>query len=232
MDGERLAGVARARRSEPTRRGPALHRPLVPIDGPDQSGRGGVGAFDHDGFGAHRPAPELLDTFTPAMVPSIPYTSSRSSSNVRSAEQGRAPTSSQPWGRSGDPATDATTARRRRRTRLRTTARADRPTDGVRDPRRHDPGLGEVPTPEGVGAGFDAMAGQTLEFSPLVQSTDRQADSRARPFSRRALMIARPARVLMRARNPCLRARRRVLGWKVRFKAAPRIHGWQRTAAA
>jgi hypothetical protein len=70
------------------------------------------------------------------------------------------------------------------------------------------------------------MAGQTLEFSPLVQSTDRQADSRARPFSRRALMIARPARVLMRARNPCLRARRRVLGWKVRFKAAPKIHGW------
>jgi hypothetical protein len=38
-----------------------------------------------------------------------------------------------------------------------------------------------------------------------------------RPLSRLALMIARPARVRMRARKPCLRARRRVLGWNVRF---------------
>lgn len=36
-------------------------------------------------------------------------------------------------------------------------------------------------------------------------------------------MIARPARVRMRARKPCLRARRLVLGWKVRFTAAPEI---------
>jgi hypothetical protein len=38
-----------------------------------------------------------------------------------------------------------------------------------------------------------------------------------RPLSRLALMIARPARVRMRARKPCLRARRRVFGWNVRF---------------
>jgi len=36
-------------------------------------------------------------------------------------------------------------------------------------------------------------------------------------------MMARPARVRMRARKPCLRARRRVLGWKVRFTEAPGI---------
>jgi hypothetical protein len=30
-------------------------------------------------------------------------------------------------------------------------------------------------------------------------------------------MIDRPARVFMRARNPCFFARRRVFGWNVRF---------------
>jgi hypothetical protein len=38
-----------------------------------------------------------------------------------------------------------------------------------------------------------------------------------RPLDRRFAKIARPARVRMRARKPCLRARRRLLGWKVRF---------------
>ena len=45
----------------------------------------------------------------------------------------------------------------------------------------------------------------------------RQADRRARPLARRFLSTARPARVLIRARKPCLRARRRLLGWNVRF---------------
>ena len=44
-----------------------------------------------------------------------------------------------------------------------------------------------------------------------------QADSLARPRRRRLRTISRPARVRMRARKPCLRARRRLLGWKVRF---------------
>ena len=35
-------------------------------------------------------------------------------------------------------------------------------------------------------------------------------------------MIARPARVRWRARKPCLRERRRLLGWKVRFMGGPR----------
>jgi hypothetical protein len=41
----------------------------------------------------------------------------------------------------------------------------------------------------------------------------RQAESRFRPLARRRLRISRPARVDMRARKPCLRFRRRTLGW-------------------
>ena len=37
------------------------------------------------------------------------------------------------------------------------------------------------------------------------------------PRLRRAEMIARPARVRMRRRNPWVRLRRRLLGWKVRL---------------
>jgi hypothetical protein len=47
--------------------------------------------------------------------------------------------------------------------------------------------------------------------------TRPQADRRFLPFALRALIIACPARVDIRARNPCLRARFRRLGWKVRF---------------
>jgi hypothetical protein len=44
-----------------------------------------------------------------------------------------------------------------------------------------------------------------------------QADSFSRPLRRRAAKIDRPARVRMRSRNPCVRARRRLFGWKVRL---------------
>lgn len=42
-------------------------------------------------------------------------------------------------------------------------------------------------------------------------------------------MIARPARVRMRARKPCLRALRRVLGWNVRFTVTGYLLGKCRT---
>jgi hypothetical protein len=48
-----------------------------------------------------------------------------------------------------------------------------------------------------------ARAGQTL--------------TRERPLRRRAASIARPARVRMRSRNPCVFARRRLFGWNVRL---------------
>jgi hypothetical protein len=40
-----------------------------------------------------------------------------------------------------------------------------------------------------------------------------QADRALRPLRRRAEMIARPARVRIRSRKPCVRARRRLFGW-------------------
>jgi hypothetical protein len=46
-----------------------------------------------------------------------------------------------------------------------------------------------------------------------------QTASRARPLARRALMTARPPRVFMRSRKPCVRARRVLEGWYVRFMA-------------
>ena len=40
-----------------------------------------------------------------------------------------------------------------------------------------------------------------------------QAARRPRPLDRRLLRMARPARVRIRNRKPCVLARRRVLGW-------------------
>ena len=47
-----------------------------------------------------------------------------------------------------------------------------------------------------------------------------QADSRSRPLRRRLARIARPARVRIRRRNPCVLARRRLFGWNVRLLTA------------
>ncbi len=47
------------------------------------------------------------------------------------------------------------------------------------------------------------------------QARGRQAASRSRPLRRRAARIARPARVRIRRRKPCVLCRRRLFGWKV-----------------
>ena len=44
-----------------------------------------------------------------------------------------------------------------------------------------------------------------------------QALSRSRPLRLRAARMARPARVRMRSRKPCVLARRRLFGWNVRL---------------
>jgi hypothetical protein len=44
-----------------------------------------------------------------------------------------------------------------------------------------------------------------------------QALSRSRPLRLRAARTARPARVRMRSRKPCVLARRRLFGWNVRL---------------
>jgi hypothetical protein len=44
-----------------------------------------------------------------------------------------------------------------------------------------------------------------------------QTPNRFRPFARRRLSTRRPPLVSIRTRNPWVRLRRRVFGWKVRF---------------
>lgn len=55
-----------------------------------------------------------------------------------------------------------------------------------------------------------------------------QAESRSRPLRRRAATMARPARVRMRSRNPWVRARRRLFGWKVRLPLLTAKFSWSR----
>ena len=65
--------------------------------------------------------------------------------------------------------------------------------------------------------------GATLLRDWTPEEPAAYAVRRERPLDRRLAIIDRPARVRIRARNPCLRARRRLLGWKVRFMVrAPR----------
>lgn len=54
---------------------------------------------------------------------------------------------------------------------------------------------------------------------PEPARTD-QADRERRPLRRRPDTMARPARVRIRKRKPCTRARRRLFGWKVRLPLA------------
>lgn len=49
-----------------------------------------------------------------------------------------------------------------------------------------------------------------------------QAVRRLRPLARRRAMTCLPRRVLIRALNPCVRFRRRTLGWNVRFMGSSR----------
>ncbi len=67
-----------------------------------------------------------------------------------------------------------------------------------------------------------ALPGHQPKVVATGQSSGRgeqasQADRRLRPLLRRAARIARPARVRMRSRNPWVRDRRRLFGWKVRL---------------
>jgi hypothetical protein len=55
---------------------------------------------------------------------------------------------------------------------------------------------------------------------PAVGDRADHAERRRRPLARRAFSTARPLRVAIRWRNPCLRERRRLFGWNVRFTHA------------
>jgi len=70
--------------------------------------------------------------------------------------------------------------------------------------------------PEHFAAQSPTIAANCREISGIPTTID-QALSRWRPLRRRAFTMPRPALVDMRCRKPCLRARRRLLGWNVRF---------------
>jgi len=54
-------------------------------------------------------------------------------------------------------------------------------------------------------------------FSAWAESYSLLTVRRLRPLTRRRLITKRPFFVLIRTRNPCVRLRCRVFGWKVRF---------------
>jgi hypothetical protein len=65
---------------------------------------------------------------------------------------------------------------------------------------------------------------------PAGSTTGPQAESSERPLRRRADRMARPARVRMRRRKPCVFARRRLFGWKVRLLTLFSVTGQARMA--
>src|SRR5947209_753466 len=96
---------------------------------------------------------------------------------------------------------------------------ADVTSDGETDARRCRAVNNEVCNQSGRGR-TTAVPHSELKIAAAAQSVLRgqhedQAVSRERPLRRRAAMIARPARVRIRNRKPCLRARRRLFGWNV-----------------
>ena len=82
----------------------------------------------------------------------------------------------------------------------------DSASDGIADPRLTGVGVGEVANPHGPATHPAATPTKGAEGRLITDRPD-QADSRARPLRRRALMMARPARSDMRWRNPCRLAR-------------------------
>jgi hypothetical protein len=89
--------------------------------------------------------------------------------------------------------------------------RTERPPQRKSDLRLAGVVVGDRNAPQRAGRDSPAALAELFKARPIPDSMD-QADSRARPRSRRAFKMARPARVLMRWRKPCFFARRRLLG--------------------
>lgn len=84
--------------------------------------------------------------------------------------------------------------------------------DGEGHLRWYHLGIGNERAPQRIDPHSDAVppkAGECVAVADPVDQTVR----RARPLARRDLRTARPARVLMRTRKPCVLARRRLFGW-------------------
>ena len=76
---------------------------------------------------------------------------------------------------------------------------------------------------ERVDARVDRCGHARETVRPDELTANVQAESSERPLRRRADKMARPARVCMRSRKPCVLARRRLFGWKVRLLTV-RLH--------
>ena len=94
--------------------------------------------------------------------------------------------------------------------------RTHRATEGEGDGGCRIGRIGEHDAPDGPATNTCSLLTEALELVGAAQVTD-QADSRLRPFRRRAFRTARPPRVAIRARKPCFIDRRFLLGWYVRF---------------
>lgn len=88
----------------------------------------------------------------------------------------------------------------------------------VQDVHHHTPAPGPTASPND--GGELGRTPQALLGRQHGEVRAGQAVSSARPLRRRAETIARPARVRIRSRNPCTRARRRLFGWNVRLPLA------------
>lgn len=65
--------------------------------------------------------------------------------------------------------------------------------------------------------GNDFPVAEPLLAAKAPAIAQAQTPNRARPLARRARSTARPPRVRIRTRNPCVRFLRTTEGWKVRF---------------
>lgn len=89
--------------------------------------------------------------------------------------------------------------------------RAHRTAEGKGNRRCRIGRIGEHDAPDGPATNTCSLLAEALELVGAAQVTD-QADSRLRPFRRRAFRTARPPRVAIRARKPCFIDRRFLLG--------------------
>lgn len=101
----------------------------------------------------------------------------------------------------------------------------ERATEGVRHTRRCDGAwrIEDVGAPQHSGPSAPPLGGDARKRAALSDAPD-QAESLWRPLARRDFKMSRPARVLIRWRKPCFLARRRLLGWNVRFTQLSSSH--------
>ena len=236
---KRLEAIGTARRIEPTRGNPACPCHLVPGHHTDTDSRETTGARSRRGLAT-------LITHESLPLGCTPRTNRRAASQMvrrghpieDEPDTARVPRRTPTVQRENDAGPDCARPHsryvgslHRTRERLRPRHRRSPPrrsrapfpvsSDRQRSPRRRH----TKPVWRHVTAFRSPCAEIPLRCEPVgpwsnskqTGDRERQADRRARPFRRRAFRTFRPPAVAIRARKPCFLARRRILGWKVRF---------------